>query len=89
MIEHRTIHVHGRVQGVFFRSSACTQAKAFGIVGFVRNEPDGNVVIEAEGDPAALDEFVRWCNTGPMLAEVTHVEVEDGTPKHFTKFEIR
>jgi len=89
MVEHRTIRVHGRVQGVFFRASAQARAERLGLVGFARNEPDGSVSIEAEGETSALDEFVGWCNTGPTLAEVTHVEVENGSPKHFTEFEVR
>lgn len=89
MIEHRVIRVSGRVQGVFFRQFAKRKAVELGVVGFARNEPDGTVTIEAEGDPAALDTLVAWCHEGPTFARVERVVVENGTPKHFTEFEIR
>ena len=89
MVEHRTIRVSGRVQGVFFRRSAKRKADELGIVGFVRNDPDGSVALEAEGDHAALDAFVAWCHDGSEFANVERVIVEDGTPKHFKDFTAR
>lgn len=89
MIEHRVIRVSGRVQGVFFRQSTKQKAVELGVVGFVRNESDGTVTIEAEGDPAALDALIAWCHEGPTYATVERVDVEDGTLKHFTRFEVR
>ena len=44
------IVVRGRVQGVFFRASAAEKAAELRLAGFVRNEPDGSVYMEAEGD---------------------------------------
>lgn len=89
MIEHRVIRVSGRVQGVFFRQSAKRKAEELGMVGFARNEPDGTVTIEAEGDPAALDALIAWCHEGPTYAKVERVVVEDGMPMHFREFTIR
>lgn len=89
MIEHRVIRVSGRVQGVFFRQSAKQKAHELGIVGFTRNEPDGTVIIEAEGESVALDALVAWCHEGPVYAKVERVTVENGTPKHFWEFTIR
>jgi acylphosphatase len=89
MIEHRIIRVTGRVQGVFFRQSAKQKAEALGIVGFARNEPDSTVIIEAEGEPTALDALIAWCHEGPTYAKVERVVVENGTRKHFREFAIR
>lgn len=89
MREHRVIRVSGRVQGVFFRQSAKQKAVELGVVGLARNEPDGTVTIEAEGDPAALDALIAWCHDGPTHAKVERVTVESGTPRHFTAFAIR
>ncbi len=46
---HYKIVVKGKVQGVFFRK--CTQEAALkiGVNGFVENEPNGDVYLEAEG----------------------------------------
>lgn len=62
--------VTGRVQGVGFRAATTAAAAANGLVGFVRNRPDGAVEGEAQGDAAALAAFRAWLQRGPMLARV-------------------
>ncbi|WP_152981426.1 acylphosphatase [Hymenobacter sp. AT01-02] len=52
-IEHRTLQVHGRVQGVFYRQSTQQEASRLGLTGTVRNNEDGTVSIEAEGSAEA------------------------------------
>jgi acylphosphatase len=89
MDDHLKIRVKGKVQGVFFRSSAHSQAVALGLQGFVRNEPDGSVYIEAEGDEHSLARFVEWCKKGPPRARVEHVEVVEGHIHHYSGFDIR
>jgi len=71
------IHVHGRVQGVFFRASTCAEACELGLRGWVRNEADGSVRLEAQGDPSAVDQLIAWCQHGPSEARVDRVAVED------------
>lgn len=88
MRKHLNIRVHGRVQGVFFRSSAKHSAKKLGIRGFVRNEPDGTVYIEAEGDEENLERFLGWCRKGPPFARVDKVEMEEEVFKNFADFSI-
>jgi acylphosphatase len=67
--------VQGRVQGVAFRMSACTEARRLGLGGWVRNTPDGAVEVVAEGPQEAVQAFVAWCRRGPPAAEVTNVAV--------------
>lgn len=55
-MERRTIHLRGLVQGIGFRPFVYQIATRHGVSGFVRNDA-GDVVIEAEGDPVALDHF--------------------------------
>lgn len=88
-MKHYTIIVSGRVQGVFFRASTQEQAARLSIRGWVRNEPDGSVRIEAEGDEAALQELIDWCRQGPSAAQVTHVTAEPGPVVHYSDFAIR
>lgn len=45
----------GRVQGVGFRATAIHCARGLNITGFVRNEPDGSVLMEAQGTRPDLD----------------------------------
>ena len=66
--------VHGLVQGVAFRANACERARELGLVGWVRNLPNGEVEVLAAGDDALLDTFERWLWQGPELARVTRVE---------------
>ncbi len=60
-MKHMAIRVTGRVQGVYFRASTQQTAVACAIHGFVRNEADGSVYIEAEGEEANLQRFMEWC----------------------------
>lgn len=89
MVKRALIRVHGRVQGVFFRHSACEKARELNITGFVRNEEDGAVYIEAEGEEDALEQFIAWCRSGPKLAKVEKTEVSYSDElKHFTDFSM-
>ncbi|XCP86852.1 acylphosphatase [Roseburia hominis] len=49
----------GRVQGVGFRYTAQYLAQHLGITGWVKNEWDGSVVMEAQGTQEMLEELVR------------------------------
>lgn len=49
----------GRVQGVGFRYSAQYLAQSLGITGWVKNEWDGSVVMEAQGNREALEMLVQ------------------------------
>jgi acylphosphatase len=88
MIQHSTIRIQGKVQGVFFRKSTKEKADELGVVGCVKNEPDGSVIIEVEGDKEILKQFIDWCNQGPQHANVESIEVEGGETKHFKSFDI-
>ena len=63
----------GTVQGVFFRTSAQAKAQSLSLTGFVRNQPDGGVYLEAQGTQKSLDEFIAWCKTGPRHAQVNQI----------------
>jgi acylphosphatase len=86
--KHLNIRIHGLVQGVFFRASARTHALALNVTGFARNESDGAVYIEAEGEQKNLDQFVEWCHRGPERAHVSIVSVTEGPLHHFDSFEV-
>jgi acylphosphatase len=85
---HRTIRVSGRVQGVYFRASARREALRLGLTGFARNDPDGSVTIEIEGDEPALERFVAWCHEGPPRARVERVEVREGESEGYRDFAV-
>jgi acylphosphatase len=83
------IKVHGRVQGVFFRLAAKERSIQLGLAGMARNEADGSVILEVEGDEAALTAFVEWCRTGSEQAWVRRIEVAEGTVRGTSDFIIR
>lgn len=88
-MKHVRLTIFGRVQGVFFRDAARSEAERLGVVGFARNEPDGTVVIEGEGRPEAVDEFVVWCRKGPAAARVERVEIATADELGgFERFEV-
>ncbi|MBA3648592.1 MAG: acylphosphatase [Chitinophagales bacterium] len=87
-LNHYSIKVHGKVQGVFFRASARSQAEELGIKGTVKNEQDGSVFIEAEGDSESLRIFLEWCHKGPDRARVDKVEAEEGPLQNFSEFKV-
>ncbi len=88
-IIHKNIRLTGRVQGVGFRYNAREAASRYGIHGFIRNQPNGDVYIEAEGPLAAVDAFVGWCREGPPRARVDYVDIIDGEVRGFSEFLVR
>ena len=68
--------VRGLVQGVSFRAATRREAARLGLSGWVRNQPDGSVRLEAQGAAAQVDALVAWCRQGPPAAEVASVDVE-------------
>lgn len=87
-MKHLNISIRGKVQGVFFRLTAKAVADQVGVKGFVLNQKDGSVYMEAEGDDFALDSLLDFCQEGPEDANVEAVEVTEGEPKGFSNFEV-
>jgi len=79
-MSHRrvTIRVEGVVPRDNYRQAARREAERLGISGFARNENDGSVTVEAEGEAAAIARFIEWCQHGPASASVDAIEVSDG-----------
>lgn len=67
--------VSGRVQGVYYRASTGTEARARGLTGWVRNAENGDVEAVFEGPRDAVDEMIAWCRIGPPHARVDSVDV--------------
>ncbi|MFA7380168.1 MAG: acylphosphatase [Bacteroidia bacterium] len=82
------ITVRGKVQGVYYRQNTKSKATELGVKGFVRNEPDKSVYVEAEGEEQAVDDLIAWCRKGPWLASVEEVIVKVQDVKGFVSFEI-
>lgn len=87
-MKHLDITVKGKVQGVLYRASTKAVADQLGVRGTIKNEAGGDVIIEAEGEPAMLEMFLDWCHEGPQDAEVTTVESNEGELKNYRNFEV-
>jgi len=81
---------HGRVQGVYFRASCRQDALGRGLMGWVRNRPDGSVEAVLEGERDAIEAAIEWNRTSQPYARVSHVEVSWSEPSSdFSTFEVR
>ncbi len=84
------VRVHGRVQGVGFRYFVQRAARERKLSGYVRNESDGSVVLEAQGLESVLEDLVQEVQFGPSSAHVEKVHVDWLEPvKMETEFNIR
>lgn len=81
--------VFGRVQGVGYRAFASRIAKNLGLVGYVKNMPDGNVQMEVEGDRQALDKLLILCKAGPGWANVEKINATESPAQGFQDFKVR
>ena len=86
----KTIHleIFGRVQGVYYRSSAKEIAQYHHLSGWIRNDFTGKVEALVTGNPEDLEQFIHWCNTGPKRAVVERVIVNEVAFQTFESFEV-
>ncbi|MGH2757251.1 MAG: acylphosphatase, partial [Actinomycetota bacterium] len=78
-MEDRTrvhVFVSGDVQGVLFRQAIADKAIEQGVVGWVRNLPDGRVEAVLEGPRDEVYRVVGLCRAGPKGARVAGVQVD-------------
>lgn len=86
MKKHLDIIIRGKVQNVGFRFYAQKKAHSLDITGFVKNQRDGSVYIEAEGEEPNLHEFLQWCHNGPPWADVESVHANESPLKNYRGF---
>ncbi len=72
------ITAHGNVQCVGFRYSTRRIASKFVVNGWVRNERDGSVRIEVEGQEAELDRFASAIKTSQLGSGIAKWEETRG-----------
>jgi len=73
----------GSVQGVGFRFTAYNIAHRHQLTGFVRNLPDGNVEMLAQGQPEDIDDCIRDIK-GSFAGYIREARIEeiDPDPRH-------
>ena len=69
--------MEGMVQGVGFRFFARREAERAGVMGWVRNLPDGRVEAVGDGTPDQLIRFEAALRRGPGGATVTSLQTSE------------
>jgi len=77
------------VQGVGFRWYTQRHARFLGLGGFVKNLPDGTVLIEVEGSEDLVDAFIEKVKIGPSHAVVEEIVIENVSPIGENIFRIK
>ncbi|MBU00407.1 MAG: acylphosphatase [Gemmatimonadetes bacterium] len=85
------VHVHysGRVQGVGFRYTVKSVVLGYDVLGIIRNLPDGQVELIAEGELTELEEFLQAIRDSGLRRNVQDEDIvwEDAQDE-FRGFEI-
>ena len=81
----KSFRFYGRVQGVGFRHTAINAASSLGVTGWVRNERDGSVSMEAQGFDVAIERLIDTIRNARYIslerieaADMPIVDGEDG-----------
>lgn len=85
---NRQIKISGKVQGVFFRKSTQKKALELGLRGWVKNEADGSVLVEIEGDLPSILAMQSWLRLGPPNAAVENLDIISGEERNYDDFLI-
>jgi DNA ligase D-like protein (predicted 3'-phosphoesterase) len=81
--------VRGEVQAVGFRDATLRRAHGLGVLGWVRNGEDGEVLVHAEGPEPAVEELLAFLREGPRGARVAEVDVESVKVEGHEQFAVR
>ena len=89
-MKSKKIQIFGEVQGVGFRYFTQKEALKAGILGWVKNCPDGSVLILAQGEDDPIKSFISQVKIGPGFSEVRHIEIVDSeTEQIFRAYKIK
>jgi acylphosphatase len=86
--QRRRVLYSGHVQGVGFRFTVQRIAQHYTVTGFVRNLPNRQVELVAEGAPAELDRFLAAVAEA-MAGYIHKTEARTGPPTgEYARFDI-
>ena len=88
-MENVAIRVKGKVQGVWFRYFTRKKAEELDLCGFVQNEREGSVYLEASGEEEQIKSLIKWCYEGSPLSNVNEVIIEELKIRHNNPFTIK
>jgi acylphosphatase len=82
------IFVYGRVQGVGFRAWTAANARGLHLTGWVRNCPNNEVEVFAEGDEQNIKSFTCLLKEGNSYSAVDRIISNPVKPCYFSDFHI-
>ena len=68
------IRFYGSVQGVSFRYTSSTVARKLGLTGWVRNEYDGSVEMEAQGKSELINQLIEEMKNVSNYTVIDNIE---------------
>lgn len=74
------VRYEGSVQGVGFRFNAVRQCAGLSVNGFVRNEPDGSVLMDVEGKTKDLQQLLKRIKAS-MAGNIEAVQLDERPPR--------
>ncbi len=79
----KSIHAYydGKVQGVGFRATILSLAKGYEVIGWVKNLPDGRVVLFVTGDDLEIEDFLRVIRESHLAGHIENVTIESANPE--------
>jgi acylphosphatase len=83
------ITIHGEVQEVGLRNTISRMARSRKLTGYVRNQSDGTVLVEVEGDKDKIFDFISDIKRGSQPAKVEDVVYDEQSEQGYRDFDIK
>ena len=88
-VTRRKILFYGRVQGVVFRYHARYAAEGLRLTGWVRNEEDGTVTMEVQGDEVSIDRMLQILQQDRYI-DIVDMDIKNLVPQEDERsFEVK
>lgn len=82
------VKLEGKVQAVGLRAQVRREAARHNLGGWVKNQPDGSVALEVEGEAASVALFLAWLKGNPGYAKLQDADVSEIVPQGDQEFII-
>lgn len=84
---YRKYGITGIVQGVYYRQGTQEQAMRLGLVGWVENQSNSDVIAWVKGPLSSMTQLENWLTIGPPKAVVAGVSILNLTPEEMQKLD--
>lgn len=89
MLKQVHLYIKGDVIGVGFRAWTKIQAKIIGVTGWVKNNHEGFVEAQIQGEEEKVKQIIELVKKGPPISHVSDVQIFTQEAKEiFDEFKI-